>query len=305
MITTYTPFPEVRVGDPVCHEALSVFPLYCDSQAPIDYRLAHEAIEDGSVRVEELDESGSVPELKVQNLGDVRVLFVEGEELVGAKQNRVVNATILVGAHTEVTIPVSCVEEGRWEYRSRGFRSSGSHSPAKLRFAMKRSVSASMKRGDGYMSNQRAIWGTVSDCLKEHGVSSPTNSMRDAFEARENATAAYREKLAYVAGASGIAVAIGDRVVSCDVFDKPGTCEKTWERLLSGSILEAMATKSATNRAGVAEVERLLATISELDWEPFCPIGEGVDFRASATEDHASALVFADSTVHGSVVSQS
>jgi hypothetical protein len=129
--------------------------------------------------------------------------------------------------------------------------------------------------------------------------------MHDAFEARENATAAYREKLGYVAGASGIAVAIGDRVVNCDVFDKPGTCEKTWERLLSGSILEAMATKSATNRAGVAEVERLLATISELHWEPFFPIGEGVDFRASATEDHASALVFANSTVHGSVVSQS
>ena len=60
MITTHTPFPEVRVGDPVCHEALSVFPLYCDSQAPIDYRLAIEAIEERR-RVSQLRDRSTLP----------------------------------------------------------------------------------------------------------------------------------------------------------------------------------------------------------------------------------------------------
>ena len=57
----------------------------------------------------------------VNNTGDSRVLFLEGEELRGAKQNRVLNTSVLIAAHSKTTIPVSCVEQGRWQYRSRHF----------------------------------------------------------------------------------------------------------------------------------------------------------------------------------------
>jgi hypothetical protein len=49
---------------------------------------------------------------------NVAVLIVDGEELVGAKQNRVVNLTILVPAQQTVVIPVTCVEQGRWHHVS-------------------------------------------------------------------------------------------------------------------------------------------------------------------------------------------
>jgi len=55
---------------------------------------------------------GSVPDLLVDNRGDVRVLFLEGEELIGAKQNRILNTSVLVPAHSKIKIPVSCVEPG-------------------------------------------------------------------------------------------------------------------------------------------------------------------------------------------------
>ena len=42
--------------------------------------------------VEEVSEGGSVPNLFVENKGDIRVLFLEGEQLIGAKQNRVLNS---------------------------------------------------------------------------------------------------------------------------------------------------------------------------------------------------------------------
>ena len=80
--------------------------------------------------------AGSVPELLVENMGDIRVLFIEGEELVGAKQNRILNTSILVAAKSKTKIPVSCVEQGRWGYKSKFFGSSGSHSPSKLRYAL-------------------------------------------------------------------------------------------------------------------------------------------------------------------------
>jgi len=120
--------PQVRVGQPVRYQALSVFPLFDGAMTPVEYTLSDEGIGSGTVSVEEISEAGSVPDLLVENKGEVRVLFLEGEELVGAKQNRVLNTSVLIAAYSKMRIPVSCVEQGRWGYRSRKFDSSGSHS---------------------------------------------------------------------------------------------------------------------------------------------------------------------------------
>ena len=87
--------PNLRIGNPVCHEALSVFPLFTDTNGGIEYRLSTEALANDSVVVEEINEGGSVPDLSVENKGDIRVLFIEGEELVGAKQNRILNLSLI------------------------------------------------------------------------------------------------------------------------------------------------------------------------------------------------------------------
>ena len=42
---------------------------------------------------------------------------------MGAKQNRVINVTVLVAAGVKFVLPVSCVEAGRWRYQSRHFES--------------------------------------------------------------------------------------------------------------------------------------------------------------------------------------
>ena len=81
-------FPEVRVGDPVRHEALSVFPLFATTASPVEYLLADEGIGSGTITVEEVSQAGSVPDLLVENKGDIRILFIEGEELVGASRRR-------------------------------------------------------------------------------------------------------------------------------------------------------------------------------------------------------------------------
>jgi hypothetical protein len=125
--------PQVRVGEPVRYKTLSVFPLFDGSMTPVEYTLSDEGIGSGAVSVEEVSEDGSVSDLLVEHKGDVRVLFLEGEELVGAKQNRVLNTSVLISAHSKTKIPVSCVERGRWGYKSRKFGCSGSHSSSKLR----------------------------------------------------------------------------------------------------------------------------------------------------------------------------
>jgi len=298
-------FPEVRVGNPLRYKSLSVFPLFTESNGNVEYLLADEAIGEKLLTVEEVSESGSVPDLLVENKGDIRVLFIEGEELVGAKQNRILNTSILIAAKSKAKIPVSCVEQGRWGYKSKFFGSSGSHSPSKLRYAMKASVTQSLKAKQGRRSDQSKVWDEVATLQAAHCVNSATGAMSDTFDAYEDQVAEFRDKLRYVEGASGMAVTIGDKVVGCDLFDKPTTCQKVWGRLLSGLVFGALESKKSEKQAGTSDIEEMLKTTSNASWEPAEPIGEGEEYRAEFDDgEHASALTFEESLVHGSVLAE-
>jgi len=296
-------FPEIRIGEPIRCNGLAVFPLFAEPGGGVDYALSDDAITEGTVTVEEVSESGSVPDLSVENKGDIRVLFLEGEELIGAKQNRILNTSVLVAAHSKTKIPVSCVEAGRWGYRGRSFGSSGSHSPSKLRYALKSSVSRSVRAKRGHRSDQGEVWEEVARQQAALGASSGTSAMSDTFEAHGKRVSEYQEKLRYIDGAIGVAVAVGGKVVSCDLFDKPSTCAKVWKRLLSGVVLDALEAEAGEAHAEPADVERVVKGLGDQSWEPADPVGEGEELRASSDQgDHASALVFDDVVVHGSVL---
>ena len=114
---------QLEFGQERRYENLAMFPLVAQSEAKADYLTLVEALAGGTARMTEVSESGSVPGLLFDNASPRCVLLLDGDELVGARQNRVVNITMLVGAGQKLVIPVSCVDHGRWSYRSRNFQS--------------------------------------------------------------------------------------------------------------------------------------------------------------------------------------
>jgi hypothetical protein len=98
---------------------------------------------------------------------------------------------------------------------------------------------------------------------------------------------------------------VGKSVVALDVFDKPSTCRTVWDRLLTGAILDALetGTPSASDHAGAADVEALLARLSRATWDETAAVGQGRELRAEAdSQTHASALLVDDTVIHGSVI---
>jgi hypothetical protein len=294
--------PEIRVGEPIRYKALAVFPLFSSPEGHVEYVLSGEAIAGGSVHIEEVSEGGSVPTLLVTNEGGSRVLLLEGEELRGAKQNRVLNTSVLVGANSKTTIPVSCVEQGRWRYKSRKFVGGDSYSSSKLRYYLKRSVSESLDAGRGHSSDQMAVWNEVSRQAQCLGTSSDTGAMSDSFESFREQLNDFREHLKYVEGASGVAIALGKQIVALDVYDKPSTCRKVWDRLLTGVAMDALEAQPSDQVAQAADVLELLGRLRAASWKQTPAVGEGEEFRSDAdAETRASALVFEESILHGSV----
>jgi hypothetical protein len=111
----------LRLGEPDVHGPLAVFPLF--GPAPgLDYMSFGQGRATG-VSIKELERGASVNDLVVLNPTDRAVLLYEGEEVLGAQQNRMFDVSVLVGARTELQVPVSCVETGAGTAAATGSRS--------------------------------------------------------------------------------------------------------------------------------------------------------------------------------------
>lgn len=292
----------IDIGSPLHFQGLSVFPLFAESAA-VEYELASAAIPAGSVTVEEISETGSVPELMVENNGDHPVLFLEGEQLVGAKQNRILNTSVLVPAHRKIRIPVSCVEQRRWSYRSRRFRPGEASSPSSLRLILSRSVTQSLCVRGEPAADQGRIWAAVQSQQQSLGVRSSTRAYSDTVEKHQTRLAEFREHLPYVAGASGLAVAVDGRVVALDIFDKPSTCEQVWNKMLNGHAIDALQSSPTNPPPDVEVVRQLIRTLATASWTAVPSAGEGEAFRLETDNGvFASELTYQGSLVHASVL---
>jgi hypothetical protein len=227
------------LGAPLRSGGLWLFPILVDGPTAdgpgATCTLLADALAAGTAEVTEVSDSGSVPQLIVRNRGASPILAPEGEVLVGAKQNRTVNISLLVAAHTEVVVPVSCVEAGRWQSRGRTFAAGGWAHP-KLRAAK---VSSVWRGGrDGLRSDQGRVWNEVAAFAADLSVPSSTS---DLFESMEAAAAA--EPAAAVElppGTRGVVAAAGGKVIGVDLLASPAMLAAVWPRLWKGYAVEAL-----------------------------------------------------------------
>ncbi len=290
---TLRPFVEtLQVGDPIGHSNLTVVPLRTAKPGQLDYSLAAEAIKAGTLTVTEASEGGSVPELLAMNQAAEMILLLDGEELVGAKQNRILNTSVLLAGNSKTKIPVSCVEQGRWHHTSMQF-SSGSYSPAKLRSLKSRDVSRNLASQGEARSDQGAVWDEVERNAASSGVNSPTRAMHDAFEQHATKLSGYVESLQYPQDACGVIMAIDGKFVAADIFDRPATLQRIWPRLMRGYAMDAMTlppvekAKDFTAKGASA----LLEHVGQVTCRPCPTVGVGEDWRFEADNILGQALV--------------
>ena len=291
-------FPNVRVGEPVHCDGLSLFPLFSErlslfDEAP-DYILAHEAIVSGPCVVQEVSEAGSVGELLVDNGGDRPVLFLEGAELRGAKQNRAINMTVMVAAGSQTSIPVCCVQRKRWS-ESCGRVHPGSHSPPSLRHLFKEAWVPGRRRLGG---SQPAVWAEIRRKHAKLNVSSHTEDMSEALESRREQLEQLQGRFGYPANANGIALVLGDYLICIDLLDKPSTLEKVWDRLQQGILLDLLEMRRTGQEATQADILTVLDRMRRLRWQEVEAVGLGEQYRARNNGLLAAALCLGSVPIH-------
>ena len=147
----------------------------------IDYKNLSYALANNLIVINEINDSGSVPQLLCKNNSNSYILILAGEEIVGAKQNRIVNASLILSPKKEIYIPVSCVEEGRWAFKSRNF-TKGTNAYPDLKRKLYEDVNRSRDVGVGHQSNQGRIWGDIKSKEAQFNKFSNTGAMHELYE---------------------------------------------------------------------------------------------------------------------------
>jgi hypothetical protein len=234
----------LTIGKPAHHHNLTFFPLLWPATYEPSYTLLSTAIEAGEAVVEEITESGSVPNLAVTNKCKRPLLIPEGEILMGAKQNRVINVTVLVAAGVKFTLPVSCVEAGRWRYKSRHFESKFC-APPSLRNKKLKAIHKNRAAGGPAASDQGEVWDEVRKCLDGVKAHSETASLTDGFMYAEETLKEHCKRLVLPDGAAGVLVGRNERIIGMDLFDSPTTLKTLWSRLSDAYFFDALRDPAA------------------------------------------------------------
>ena len=283
----------LSLGQPQSFANMALFPLISAHTEPPDYLVLEEALKQEVGHISEISEGGSVPELAFENNALSRVLLVDGEQLVGARQNRILNISILVPAGKKLTIPVSCCEQGRWGYTgAHRFSSSDSSLFARAKAKKMMQVSASMKSRGDRRSDQGEIWNDIAMKSASLGVHSGTSAMEDVYAQLRDRLADYVTAFKLVPGQSGAVVALDGRVVGLELFDSPATFARFFEKLLKSFALDAIDARQPVTGVPAAEIARdFIAHLMASSAETFAALGDGEDVRLQGADVVAGALV--------------
>ena len=289
----------LNIKEKTSYKNLTVFPLRIEDPRDPDYLTLDQAMEARLVQIKEISTHGSVPELLVENSGVQPVLLLDGEELVGAKQNRVLNVTILVPAKAKIYVPVSCVEGGRWSHTSPDFRSSGQAQYARGRAGKAASVSASMDRIGSRHSDQGQVWSVISRKLGSMELSSPTAAMGCIYEENRDSMKDYREVFSVSPDQAGAVFGIGERVAGVEFFDSPSTFRKLFPKILQSYAIDAMELRDKeTSAPDQSDATGLLSQIAETPFQSYPAVGMGTDLRVSGKDLVGGGLVVEDQVIH-------
>jgi hypothetical protein len=258
------------------------------------------ALATGRFRITEVSEGGSVPQLLAINDTGSQVFLLDGEELVGAKQNRVLNLSIMLAPKSKTEIPVSCVEAGRWRTESDSFRTEQRVQFARGRAQKIEQVSRSLRMSGEARSDeiQAAVWDEISEKSARMNVRSPTGAMAALFESRHDDVQDYLDAIPTSDGQIGAAYAIGETLLGIDVFDSNATFGKLAPKLIASYALDAMEADGTAASPDARLVSDFIESVRAAAHEPSPTVGMGEMVRLSADHLVGAALQVDGCCVH-------
>jgi len=280
-------------------KGLTLFPIYGEVKSSYYYITLDEAIKKDILIIKEADME-MVSRIEVINKGKDNVFIMEGEELIGGKQNRVVNMSLIIPSEAKVNIPVSCVEQRRWHYVSHKFKGGGNISFCELRISQKSSMVKNLEEKESYDTDQDSMWEVIEKRFRKMDVFSASGAMKDIYKKKEEEFRKFSEVFIPMDKQLGGIFCINGNVVGMDVFDKP----ETWKKLMSKIVKSYFLEISPLNRRKKTLkkiADKFLKGILEADFSLYPVPGRGKSMIIKRDDIIGTSLLVSDTVIHTSI----
>lgn len=227
---------------------VAVVPIRGDAVIPPPYVVGSEALAKGVVEVTEVPGAAAVGRLAIHNRLELPVLFVEGEELVGGMQNRVVNVTVMAAPKSTTELPVSCVEKGRWHRDTREHRHSGRVIDRTIRAEKVHSLAVDRQARLDHVADQELVWDLVEESLDESGIESMTMAAYDGYRDRAGKLSEWKKRIRVFDDQFGFAAVSADGMLGVEMVRPARAFRALFPLLLDSYLVECVGAAGGGRR---------------------------------------------------------
>ena len=315
MITSIPTFlNDLRFGEPDIHNNLALVPILRDKHEKLNYITLEEGLATKLLEVQELEDGASVNDILLRNKSDQLALLFEGEEFLGAKQNRVLNVSILAAASSEQRLPVSCVEAGRWHHQhddpdQQRFKVANRMHYARGRALENSAVSMNLDARRAYRGDQSGVWNDIEQKSDRLNAQSPTSASDAMYVATETSIDEYVSTFTHTPTQVGSIFVINDEVAGLEIYASTRTHKLMLPKLIRSYALDAIDAdsqrengKDALSKSDAAQLGRTAeAFVKRLEnsWiKQFDGLCLGQNIRFKDNRITGGALVHLDRILH-------
>ncbi len=266
------------------YENITVVPILSDTNTPFDVLDLKKGLKMGLVTIGECD-STNVEKVKLKNNSISPLILLDGEEIAGSLQNRIISQTMIIAPKSEMEIPVNCSEKGRNEYKSE-FQYSDYI------------ANSNTRRKKAYNKNklrQNVVWSSIDDLEKDKNTCSKTNALRDSYEKNKYDIDSYLKHFKMENNQIGV-ICIVENKVGLEIFNNHSLYEKYNEMLLRSYIIDS-SNKEKINISN-KELENILDSINDDSFIKKEAVGLGKYYKISNSYGNGHILIYENNMVH-------
>ena len=274
--------------DEQVHKNVAIIPIKTPINHKIDLLTLKKGFELGLVNVKECEQS-TVNTIIVENKSVAPLLLVDGEEIVGGDQDRIMDATILIAPQSEKKIPVNCTEHGRWRYES-DFKQSEHIANYRTRLA----------KHHAFRNNanvQQAVWDSIDDLEMSRSFSSPTQAMSESYENAKADLNEFLDVFDIVEGQTGIVVLVDGEIKGFEVFLNTEIYREYHEKILKSYLINAEVNDNVFT-INKDTIESVIEDALSDEFEEVKNEGLETRFEIKSEDGVGSAYTYKDELIH-------
>ncbi len=279
---------DIELLDAQTYKNIAAIPIRTPINYKFDVLTLEKGFELGLVEIKELKHS-QVNTIEVANNSVTPLLLVDGEEIIGGDQNRIVNSTVLVAPKSELKIPVNCTEKGRWGYKHE-FEHSAYMANSRTRYA--KALFDSEDKDE-----QAAVWRSIDELETSRGFSSDTQAMSESYDNVNVDLEGGIDEFKIEKGQTGVLIMVDGEIKGFELFFNSEIYASYHEKILKSYIIDAEISDSQFS-INTDEAKTFIADAIDCKFSPSKSIGLETPYLFKGEEGLGKVYAYKDEIIH-------